>query len=117
MNETLDLAKELNCEFANFYSAMAYPGSELYSEAVLTGQSLPREWSGFSQHSYDCFPLATKTLTSAQVLAFRDTAFNDYFTSNIYLDMIGERFGQDTLNHVMKMASLPLKRGLLEIAE
>ena len=26
MQETLDLALELNCEFANFYSAMAYPG-------------------------------------------------------------------------------------------
>ena len=26
MQETLDLALDLNCEFANFYSAMAYPG-------------------------------------------------------------------------------------------
>ena len=30
MQATLDLALELNCEFANFYSAMAYPGSPLY---------------------------------------------------------------------------------------
>jgi anaerobic magnesium-protoporphyrin IX monomethyl ester cyclase len=30
MQETLDLALELNTEFANFYSAMAYPGSPLY---------------------------------------------------------------------------------------
>ena len=31
MQATLDLAMELSCEFANFYSAMAYPGSPLYA--------------------------------------------------------------------------------------
>src|SRR5690606_4135011 len=30
MQATLDLAVDLNCEFGNFYSAMAYPGSPLY---------------------------------------------------------------------------------------
>ncbi len=34
MTATLDLAVELNSEFANFYSAMAYPGSPLYDRAV-----------------------------------------------------------------------------------
>src|SRR5262249_31753249 len=34
MQETLDLAVELNCEFANFYCAMAYPGSPLYEQAI-----------------------------------------------------------------------------------
>ena len=34
MQETLDLALDLNCEFANFYSAMAYPGSPLYEQAL-----------------------------------------------------------------------------------
>jgi radical SAM superfamily enzyme YgiQ (UPF0313 family) len=29
MQDTFDLAMELNCEFANFYNAMAYPGSRL----------------------------------------------------------------------------------------
>ena len=36
MRATLDLAVELNCEFANFYSAMAYPGSPLYDLAAAT---------------------------------------------------------------------------------
>ena len=42
MQATLDLAMELNCEFANFYSAMAYPGSPLYDMAVRQGVPLPR---------------------------------------------------------------------------
>jgi len=57
MRQTLDLAKELNCEFANFYSAMAYPGSRLYEIALQQGTALPDTWVGFSQHSYECTPL------------------------------------------------------------
>lgn len=34
MQDTLDMSLELNCEFANFYSAMAYPGSKLYLDAL-----------------------------------------------------------------------------------
>lgn len=37
MQATLDLALELNCEFANFYCAMAFPGSQLYNVAVKEG--------------------------------------------------------------------------------
>ncbi|KKL50514.1 hypothetical protein LCGC14_2304770, partial [marine sediment metagenome] len=33
MQATLDLALNLECEFTNFYSAMAYPGSPLYRMA------------------------------------------------------------------------------------
>jgi anaerobic magnesium-protoporphyrin IX monomethyl ester cyclase len=34
MQQTLDKAIELNCEFANLYCAMAYPGSKLYETAL-----------------------------------------------------------------------------------
>ena len=49
MQETLDLALELNCEWANFYCAMAYPGSPLYGQALREGWTLPAEWSGYSR--------------------------------------------------------------------
>ena len=65
IRETLDLALELNCEFANFYSAMAYPGSPLYTQAVKAGLPLPTSWAGYSQHSYDCRPLAADQLPRA----------------------------------------------------
>src|SRR5262249_49610629 len=47
MQETLDLALEANCEFANFYSAMAYPGSKLYDLAQKKGWDLPTSWIGY----------------------------------------------------------------------
>lgn len=113
MQETLDLAKVLNCEFANFYSAMAYPGSPLYNMAVANGWELPERWSGFSQHSYDCKPLPTEKVTAADVLRFRDNAFHDYFESPRYLDMVTAKYGEETRHHIEEMTRTRLKRELL----
>ena len=105
---------ELNCEFANFYSAMAYPGSRLHSLAERNGWPLPESWSGYAQHSYECLPLATRTLTAAEVLRFRDQAFHDYFADPRYLEMIDWRFGAETRAHVELMAGHRLRRRLLD---
>jgi radical SAM superfamily enzyme YgiQ (UPF0313 family) len=114
MRQTLDLAMELNCEYANFYSAMAYPGSNLYTTAVAKGLPLPEQWSGYSQHSYDCRPLPTDHLSAAEVLKFRDDAFHAYFGGSEYLDMVEGKFGRSTRDHIEEMASRRLKRRLLE---
>ncbi len=117
MQQTLDLALELNCEFANFYSAMAYPGSPLHRTAVAKGWELPASWAGYSQHSYDCLPLRTESLSAAEVLAFRDNAFDAYFANPRYLDMITQRFGWETRRHIQDMARHTLRRALLEQPE
>jgi radical SAM superfamily enzyme YgiQ (UPF0313 family) len=114
MRETLTLAKNLNCEFANFYSAMAYPGSRLYDLAIKNNWELPSEWSAFSQHSYDCQPLRTERVPAAEVLRFRDDAFLEYFGDEKYLDMVSEKFGAETRRHIESMSSVRLRRKLLE---
>jgi radical SAM superfamily enzyme YgiQ (UPF0313 family) len=114
MRQTLDLAKDLNCEFANFYSAMAYPGSPLYHMAVANGWALPERWSGFSQHSYDCTPLPTEKVSAAEVLRFRDEAFHEYFAGAAYLDMVSRKFGAATRRHIEEMSRTRLRRALLE---
>ncbi len=113
MQATLDMAVDLNCEFANFYSAMDYPGSPLYSRAVRQGIPLPRQWTGYSQHARDCLPLPTKHVTAREVLAFRDKAFLKYYQNDRYLTMIERRFGLETLGHIKKMANHRLDRDLL----
>lgn len=113
MQATLKLAEELNCEFANFYSAMAYPGSPLYDLAVRQGVPLPAQWTGYSQHSRDCLPLPTRHLPSRDVLRFRDEAFQRYYNSPRYLDMVGRRFGAETVRHLRDMTSHRLQRDLL----
>ena len=114
MQATLDLALELNCEFANFYSAMAYPGSQLYSLAVKEDWPLPENWSGYSQHSYDTLPLPTKYLSGAEVLRFRDHAFNLYFTNSQYLGMIADKFGDKTARELQRMTGYQLERKYLD---
>lgn len=110
MQATLDLAIELNCEFANFYSTMAYPGSLLYDTAIKKGLPLPPTWSGYSQHAVDTLPLATKYLPASEVLRFRDYAFQTYFTGDRYLDMVTAKFGPETTQHIREMSSHKLER-------
>ena len=114
MQETLDMAMDLNCEFANFYCAMAYPGSKLYDIALKEGWQLPGEWYGFSQHSYEMLPLPTKHISAEEVLKFRDDAFHKYFENPDYLNMIEEKFGKQIKGHIQEMTKTRLKRKILE---
>ncbi|MCA8941828.1 MAG: cobalamin-dependent protein [Planctomycetes bacterium] len=113
MRETLDFAKAVNTEFANFFSAMAYPGSALYGEALANGLELPTSWGGYSQHSRDCTPLPTKHLSSAEVLAFRDAAFHEYFERPEYLALVERTFGSETVEDIRAMTAHALPRDLL----
>lgn len=110
MQATLRLALDLRCEFANFYCAMAYPGSQLYNVALANGWPLPDTWSGYSQHSVETLPLPTKHLSAADVLAFRDNAFHTYFSDPGYLAFVQERFGPETVAHIARMTGHRLER-------
>jgi radical SAM superfamily enzyme YgiQ (UPF0313 family) len=114
MQETLEMAKELNTEFANFYCAMAYPGSKLYTIALKEGWELPQEWHGYSQHGYIIQPLPSKYLSAKEILAFRDQAFDDYFQGERYLAMVEEKFGATVREHMESITKIKLKRRLLE---
>ncbi|MFV2055343.1 MAG: radical SAM protein [Thiohalomonadales bacterium] len=112
MRQTLDLALEAQCEFVNFYSAMAYPGSKLYEQALQENISLPNSWTGYSQHSYDCFPLSTDSLTETQVLKFRDEAFLEYYTNPQYLEFIRHKFSPEVEMHINEMVKIQLERAI-----
>lgn len=114
MRSTLDMALELDLEFANFYSAMAYPGSKLYEQAREKKLALPEKWQDFSQHSYDCLPLPTETLRSGQVLAFRDEAWKFYFGHARYLGKVKETFGLLIVDHIRSLSSNHLERRYAE---
>jgi radical SAM superfamily enzyme YgiQ (UPF0313 family) len=116
MQETLDLAIDLNCEFANFYSAMAYPGSPLYASAVEQDVKLPESWHQFSQHAFDSLPLSNDHCSAAEILRFRDQAWDTYFTNDRYLNMVKSKFGVEVFDHVRDMTALPLQRQLYKMS-
>ena len=115
MKETLDLSIRVNSEWSNFYSGMAYPGSQLYPMAKNKKWVLPDDkngpgWIGYSQHSYETLPLRTEHIKGSEVLEFRDRAFDAYFKNQDYLSMIRKTFGEHTVSHIEKMSSHKLKR-------
>ncbi len=110
MEETLSLMMKINAEWANIYSAMAYPGSKLYDTAINNNWPLPDFWQNYSQYAFETLPLPTRYLSGQQVLEFRDYAFDTYYKNPRYLNMINEKFGHDTMDHIKKMTSHKLKR-------
>ncbi len=115
MGNTLALALDLNAEWANFYCAMAYPGSPLHRIAKQKEWVLPEDpggpgWIGYSQHGYDTLPLPTESLTAQQVVDFRDSAFAKYFSSQSYLRLLQNQFGPRVVRHVEEMNAHTIHR-------
>ncbi len=114
MKETLEMAKDLNCEYTNFYVTMAYPGTQLYDEAVKNNIKLPDSWLGYSQYSAECLPLSTKHISATEVLRFRDKAFIDFHGGEKYLSMMENTFGPKFKTHIRNVLSNNIKRNLLD---
>jgi radical SAM superfamily enzyme YgiQ (UPF0313 family) len=115
MQQTLDLALELNTEMANMYPCQALPGSPLYHEAQQNDWPLPDSYEGYAFLSYESQPLPTKHLSAAEVIQFRDDAWQTYFTNPKYLDLVEKKFGRAQRLNVEDMAKVPLHRKLLEV--
>lgn len=109
MNKTYDFLEEYNFEWVNMYPVYAYPGTVLFDNI-----ENPGSWKNYSLYGYESVPAGTKHLTSGEVLRFRDEAFIRYHGSRKYLEMIENKFGTETKEHIMRMVKVPLKRKLLE---
>ena len=114
MQETLDLALELNTEHANFYPAQALPGSPLYFEAKKKRWEMPKTYEEYAFFSYECKPLQTNYCSSEEVLEFRDNAWQTYFTNPSYLNKIKSKFGSKNAENIKKLSEIKLKRKILE---
>jgi len=113
MQKTLELSKEL-CTFGwNAYAAMALPGSQLYRNAFLNGTPLPDTYEGYSFHGYDTLPLPTETLTAAEILQFRDNAFEEYHSYPLFLEKIKNKFGQIAVDNINEMLKIKLNRKII----
>lgn len=113
MKQTLDLALELNTEMANMYPCQALPGSPMYHIAKKNGWSLPDSYEGYAFLSYESQPLPTKYLSSAEVLQFRDSAWQIYFENSSYLNLVEKKFGSQERKNVEEMSTIKLKRKIL----
>jgi anaerobic magnesium-protoporphyrin IX monomethyl ester cyclase len=113
MKKTLDLSVELCTLGWNLYAAMALPGSRLYKDAVDAGLDLPKDYSGYSFHSYDTLPLPTDELSPAEILKFRDDAWLKYHTYEPFLEKIEKKYGKIARENIEEMSKITLKRKIL----
>jgi len=111
MEQTFNLAMDIQGECSNFNCMMAYPGTKVYQNAVSKGWEVPNNWSGYAQQGYDCNPLRTNSLMSQEVLSFRDKAFMTYYTNPSYISMMLGKFGD--VEDIQAMTSIKLKRRIL----
>ena len=119
MEETLNEAMATEIDYFNGYSCMAYPGSELHRQAAQNNpEYLPENneagWLGYSQHSYECYPLPTNNLKNWEVLKFRDEAFMRYFTNPEYIDRMVSKFGDSFKQEMDRMLAITLPRKIVE---
>ena len=113
MQASLDLALELAPTMANFYAAMALPGSQLYKNAATEGMKLPEDYEGYSWHSYNTLPLFNEQLTAAEILKFRDEAYQIFHTSPKFLEKIRQKYGDQAVENIVQNTKIKLKRKLL----
>lgn len=114
MSETLDLSLELCTSGWNMYPAMALPGSQLYKKALDEGRELPTSYEGFSFHSYETVPFTSGSLSGADVLKFRDKAFETYHSSPQFLKRIQEKYGSHAVKTINQMTKVKLRRKLID---
>jgi radical SAM superfamily enzyme YgiQ (UPF0313 family) len=113
MQQTLDLALELNTAMANMYPCQALPGSPLYYIARNNGWSVPTSYAGYAFLSYESEPLPSRHCSAAEVLQFRDAAWHKFFTRPDYLALVERKFGLEQRRNVEAMAAIKLRRKLL----
>ena len=114
MKKTLELSIELNTMGWNAHASTPLPGSELYKIAVEKGYELPNNYEGYSFHSYDALPLPNENLSAAEMLKFRDDAFNIYHSNKKFIDKVFKKYGKNAAENIKAMTKLKLKRKILE---
>jgi anaerobic magnesium-protoporphyrin IX monomethyl ester cyclase len=113
VKETIQFARELNPNFAIFYAAMPYPGTELAKIVQTNGGRLPEDW--------DAYRLMVSELSSAKMLSeFRISNLSEkemeYFLKTAQIEFqMGRLLGPGTersagLNNVFQIARLMITR-------
>ncbi len=76
IRQTIDLVKSLRFDYAQFYAAVPFPGSELYAEARGRGMIVNPDWRYFEQNF--CV-IRTDQLEPSEVEEWRRRAFREFY--------------------------------------
>jgi len=74
--QTIRFARELDLDFAQFYCAVPFPGSELYDDARRAGWIVSDDWSRFEQNFS---VLNTPQIAAQEVMELRRLAYRQFY--------------------------------------
>jgi len=74
--ETIELVKNLDIDYAQFYCAVPFPGSELYSETKEKNWICSRDWRRFEQNFS---VLNTPNLSAEEIMRLRNLAYRSFY--------------------------------------
>ena len=77
MQETLDFACSLPLDFAQFYCAVPFPGSEFHKEALENRWITENTWEKFEQNF--CI-VSTPQLSAREIMEFRSKAYRKFYS-------------------------------------
>ena len=80
----------------------------------MRGGHFPRSGLAILEHNRHSRPLDTKHISAAEVLRFRDEAFQAYFSAPSYRAILLRKFGPGAIEEVDKMLNYQLERDLLK---
>jgi radical SAM superfamily enzyme YgiQ (UPF0313 family) len=85
MDRTSDYAIELDPDFANFYPAVPYPGTDLFEKCVREGLLTPQAADDWARMEYSYYLMEGKGLDAASVMAAINRAKRRFFLRPGYL--------------------------------
>ena len=74
---------------------------------------MPESFEEYAFFSYECKPLQTNYCSAAEVLEFRDKAWQKYFTNPSYLNKVKKKFGEENAKNINELSKIKLKRKIL----
>lgn len=76
LQRTIDFTKFLKLDYAQFYCAVPFPGSELYRQCLENDWLDETDWKYFEQNTSI---ISTPSLSADQVMAARDRAYKSFY--------------------------------------
>lgn len=86
MQETIDFAKKLDPDTATFCIILPFPGTEIYQEAIKTGEFRKVPFENYILYQTKRLPFVPKGLTAKKILTYESKAYREfYFRPKIFL--------------------------------
>jgi len=99
--DTIRFAKNLHADYAQFYCAVPFPGSELFQMAEKNKQIIVRDWSRFEQSQS---VLKLDSLTPKEIEELRHRAYQEYYLNyHQVLVILKKVIKFSTINNLIKI--------------